>query len=56
MDFCISKVEVARKRVEGLRTRGMQNGCDKIVSGLASECMFFVAFVDEASNEKSDDD
>ena len=56
MDFCISKVEVARKRVERLRTRGMQNSCDKIVSGLASECMFFVAFVDEASNEKSDDD
>ena len=45
-----------RNRVESLRTRGMQYGCDEIGSGSASECMFFVSFVDEASDEKSDDD
>ncbi len=42
--------------MQGLRARGMQYDCDEIVSGLAPECTFVVAFVDEASNEKTNDD
>ena len=39
-----------------MRARGVQNGSNEIVSGLTSECAYFVVFVDEASNEKTNDD
>ena len=56
MGFCIPKVKVTREQVQGLRARGVQNGGNEIVSGLTSECAYFVVFVDEASNEKTNDD
>ena len=55
MDLSISKVKMTRKRVESLRTGRMQNGCDEVVGGSASECVLFVSLVDEASDEESDD-
>ena len=56
MDLSISKVKMTRKRVESLRTRRMQNGCDEVVGGSATERELSVLLVDETSDEESDDD
>ena len=55
MDLSISKVKMTRKRVESLCTRRMQDGCDEVVGGSASECVFPVLLVNETSDEQDDD-
>ena len=55
MGLRVSKVKVSRKRVKGLRTRGMYHSCDEVACGSASECVFLVSLVNEKSDEQDDD-
>ena len=54
MSFCVSEIKMPRKRVECLRTRGMQYCCDEIVGGSTSECVPSVSLADETGDEEDD--
>ena len=56
MELSVSEVKIRRKRVEGLRTRRMQHGCDEVVGGSTSECVLSMSFMDEPSDEEGDND
>ena len=56
MSFCVSEIKMPKKRVECLRTRRVQYGCDEVLNGPPLECTLPVLLVDAPDNEKSDDD